>query len=545
MLQHLDTGQPPHQNEPASRSACSSRDQPALRDEPALRDALAAALRRHGPALLTGALVALWLVLALRSLQFFSMKDDEGTFLLTAQTVREGHALYRDIWFNYLPGLIGLVLAAFRVGGVNVEAPRVLMVLFAALSLGGAAALAAASGRRWAAPVVVALLMLAPNWVQMSRSVMGEVPANALCTLALLAMLRYHRQPRAGWLAAAGALLGASIAVKYPTGIVLGVAGLDLLLLLLRQRTPWPRVLARLALLGLSAVAVVALALLPFDLRAAWGQVAGSYRAASDIYVVDVPANLARVLAYFGKNNLALVPAGLLGLGLWLGERRPGSVLLTLWLGLTLVAMLLSAPLGDHHLYLLQQPMTILAAVALAAAPDLLRRGLARHSPAPALLGLSGAACLLALVWWSPAVLERTYDRLRPRPDDHPAEREAVAALQAHTLPGDLVVCDWAMITFRAGRSAPPALVNTADLRFIIGEMDAARSIAALEASQPAAIAFWEQKLVTFCPEVLAWVDSRYVLLQRDEAAERQGDPIKLHAIYLRPDRQDRPDRVP
>jgi 4-amino-4-deoxy-L-arabinose transferase-like glycosyltransferase len=492
-------------------------------------------LQRYGPELLSSVLIAAWLALALRSLQFFSMKDDEGTFLLTAQSALQGYALYREVWFNYLPGLIGLLVATFRIGGVNVEVARTVMVLFSALALAGVAALAASSGRRWAAPLAVALLVLTPTWVQMSRSVMAEVPANALLVGAALVALRYHDHRHQGWLIVAGLACGLAISFKYPTAIMLPIIGLDLLLLW-HDRAPLRRALGHLALFGLSALGTLALTMMFVDLPAAWQQVVGSYRAVAQYYVLDLSANLDRLVVFLRQNNAGLAPAALLGLRVLLAERRPPALLFAIWLSLFVSSMLCSALLGNHHLYLLLTPLAVLAGIWLASIPALFARMRHPRHGGAALLAASGALTVIILVCCAPPVLSLTANRLRPRPDDHLAYREMVAVLQDVTRQGDEVVCDSPMIVFRAGRTMPPWLINTSDIRFPCAALDAEDAIAVSQADSPAAIVFWENKYLAGAPEYIAWVQSHYVEVQRQEVIERSGEPPRFHAVYLRPD---------
>jgi len=493
--------------------------------------------QRHGPTLVTAVLIAAWLVLALRSLQFFCYEDDEGSFLLTALSMLEGHTLYTEIWHNYLPGLVGLVVASFRIGGISVEAPRVAIVLLGAVTMAATAALAAASGRRWAAPVAAALTLAAPNFVRLSRSVMGEVPANTFALLAALAMLSYHRRRRPLWLLLTGAGVGVATLFKYPAIIMLPVVGAELLALTIRERWPWRRLLGSALLLGLGAALPLLLVAVLIDVPTLYEQLVTTHINASQRYGLRLAHNVERLREYALQNNVGLLPAALLGLGLWFAGKRPGAWLLTAWLGLTLPSILISSPLSSHHLYLLLAPVVALAAVALASAPSLLSRRGRPLAPGPLALGLAGVLCVALVVYHLPGTLELTASRLRPAPDDKSEVREVVALLRERAQPGDQAVCDYPMIVFRAGLSSPPALVNTSGLRMGCADLQADLAIAVTQAQRPLAVIFWDNKFLDHAPEYIAWMQREYVEVMRTEVKEQRNNPPKLRAIYLRPDR--------
>jgi hypothetical protein len=503
------------------------------------RTRLPTALWRHCPAIVTAALIAVWLLLALRSLQFFCYEDDEGTFLLTALSMLQGHSLYTDIWHNYLPGLVALVVASFRVGGASVEAPRVLMVLFGALTMAGVAAVAGASGRRWAAPLAAALLLATPNHARMGRSVMGETPASALCIAAALAVLCFHGRRRLWWLALAGVVIGLSALVKYPTAIMLPIIGIDLLALAIAERWPLRTLLGAVALLGLASAVPIVLAMALVDLPAAWDQVVATYLHAARFYGLRLGRNTEIIRGYLQQNNVGLVPLALLGLGLLFAARRPGAWMLAAWLGLTLVGSLVSSPLSSHHLYLLLAPLVVAAAVGLASLPASFARLRRPLRPELVALSLLGALSVALLIAHAPKVVALTRNRLTPSPNDHAPDRQVVALLAAHIQEGDQLVCDYPMIVFRAGCSSPPWLVNTSGLRFRNSDLDAQVAIAVSQADPPAAVIFWENKFLNGAPEYITWVQQEYVEIQRDEVIEKRAEPPKFRAVYLRPDRAE------
>lgn len=488
-------------------------------------------------ALASALLLGAWLTAAFTHLDFWAYEDDEGTFLVTARALFDGHTLYRDVWLNYFSGLMTLVQLAFRVGGVSVVGPRIAMALLAAATALLAADLARRLAGRLAGVLTVLLLVLTPAFSQMGRSVMGEVPAAACGALAAWSLLRHQRDARLGWVALAGLAAGLGVWFKYPTALLTAALLLSLGASWRARREPARALLGRAALLVGMALLPLAVDSLAHDAVAQWTVVGGTHLQNEAYQELNIPRNLDKFREYLVLNNWGLPALALLGLPLLARRHGPAAWLLGGWVGLYVAGMLTNRPLGTHHMYLLLTPLSILAALALTRGWALLA-DLRRGAPSPAnaaLVALVGAATLLWLLHVPGAV--RQVVELYSDDAAENAERYHVSALvAAHTLPADYVVTDYPMIAFRAGRAVPPGLTNTSSMRFRTENLSDARVQTLSAAYNPAAVVFWEDKFTERAPDYVADIQARYIELYRNDKDEGEGE-VRLQAVYLRPDR--------
>lgn len=146
-------------------------------------------------------------------------------------------------------------------------------------------------------------------------------------------------------------------------------------------------------------------------------------------------------------------------------------------------------------------------------------------------LALLGALfCLVSM----PKPMEKTLERMQWQGDDHPDERLAVQLVTEHTLPGEYVISDLAMIAFRAQRSAPPWLTNLSGMRFRAGGLTESDLFESTEAYDLACVVLWEDKLEEKAPGYTAWARSHYLSIYEEvlEDDSDEEDP-RLHQILL------------
>lgn len=136
---------------------------------------------------------------------------DEGMIGVNAERVLRGELPHRDFDESYTGGLTALHAAAFRVLGIRLTSPR--LVLFAVFLVFAAAAYAIAA--RTLAPAGAALVaFVAVAWS--FPNYFASMPSwyvLALAVLAVLALLRERDTGRRGWLLVAGLCAGASLLV--------------------------------------------------------------------------------------------------------------------------------------------------------------------------------------------------------------------------------------------------------------------------------------------------------------------------------------------
>lgn len=502
----------------------------------ARRSTVGQRLLRLAPTLLTLAIVTAWVAVELNHLDFFSFEDDEGTFLLTARSVYDGYVLYRAVWFNYLSGLMNLLVLVFRVGGVSLTGPRALMVVLTAITMLLASRIARRAFGRWAGALTALLLVLVPAVSSMGRSAMAEIPATVCGALAILALQTHLRSGRLVWVAVAGFLGGLGVWFKYPAVVLLGVLAIGLWAGAWQRHLSWRAIIGQTALLVGAALLPVAVAILAYDPAAQWDQIIGTLLRAQHYYHLKLLANIGKLAGYMESNNAALPLLALLGT-LDLARRdRAQAWLLGSWLWLYLLSMEFSTPLAPHHMFLFAAPLAILAAGALYTLPETVQ-ALRRHTLVGGQRIASGmllASTLLLFALWPECIeslgsLHR--DDTRKREDWY----EASAIVAENSAPGDYVICDFPMITFRAGRSAPPWLTNLSGMRFRTEGITEEQIREATEIYAPALIVFWESKFANSTPDYIADIQKTYREIYREDE-EMEDGTLRLHGIYQRPD---------
>jgi hypothetical protein len=158
------------------------------------------------------------------------------------------------------------------------------------------------------------------------------------------------------------------------------------------------------------------------------------------------------------------------------------------WAAAAALLLAVQHPVWPHH------------AVVLAAPLALLGGGLATLLPGRA----AAVACLVALAAGIvPAGLVRAQQP--PAAVDAPI----VAALDAHTAPGDLVITDDQFAVALAGREVPPQLVDTSFVRAESGDLTAARVERIADDPDVRAVLFATGRLDAL-PGLRAWVAQRF-----------------------------------
>jgi 4-amino-4-deoxy-L-arabinose transferase-like glycosyltransferase len=480
-------------------------------------------------------LLSLWFGIGLRRLERFSWEDDEGTFLVTAQSVFSGHPLYREVWFNYPPGFMGILTAAFGLGGVSVEAARSVIVVFAGLLLVGLAESAYQVAGCRAGILAPLLLGSTPSFVRLGRAVMAEVPGAAFTVWALLAALLYLRGGHWLWLMMAGVLAGGGVLIKYPTAVtVLPIASAVLLRPSrgVAKISKWGMV-RHLALLAFSTAAPIVISAIPFISSTFWTQVVTTYLNSRSAYTVVLSKNASKLAQYLAENNWGLAPLACSGLLCLLRRNWAEGLVAGAWIVSYLVATLGHSPLAEHHLLLVLVPLTWLSSIGLGQLVGL-RDLFDRHArPLFALLSLVSIVYFLGLS----SMLSLTMARLRWAGDAQQEERKAAQLVSQSTAPGDYVVSDFPMITFRAKRQAPPWLTNLSGMRFRtegISEWDLQRDTLEYRVR---AVVLWENKLYKKAPQYVDWIETRCsAIYHHVKADEADSDDDKVRRILICPD---------
>jgi len=141
----------------------------------------------------------------------------------------KGYPLYTSVWSDQPPLLNVMLVGVIKLFGYQTGAARLLVLLLAAILVWACFQfLALADGRRTAV-IGALLLLLLPQFTQLSISVMVGLPAIALAMTAMLALAYWHTQRKPLFLIVSAVLLSLSLLTKLFTGVLAPVFLIGLL----------------------------------------------------------------------------------------------------------------------------------------------------------------------------------------------------------------------------------------------------------------------------------------------------------------------------
>src|SRR5215211_2899507 len=150
-------------------------------------------------------------------LQFDS---DEGLNLMRSMLVALGHPLYREISSDQPPLLTHILALLFRVTGFEVNPARMFVLLFSTLLVWAAAQFLQLTSGKLAAILFLPLVIMVPQYLRLSTSVMIGVPSIALAAVSMLSVVVWHQRRSNLWLVLSGFALALSVLIKLFTGFV-------------------------------------------------------------------------------------------------------------------------------------------------------------------------------------------------------------------------------------------------------------------------------------------------------------------------------------
>ncbi|MGA2248578.1 MAG: glycosyltransferase family 39 protein [Verrucomicrobiota bacterium] len=165
---------------------------------------------------------------------------DEDYELMPSFLMSRGFKLYQDIWSDQPPVLFMLLGSAFKVWGPSILVGRLIAAGFGLLLFATFYQLVYLRVGYRAAFFVVFFLLASPGILQISVSVMQEVPAfgTALASARLLFQWRKHHHWV--WLLASGAIMGIALGIKLTAIIVAPAMIIEIALAWqIDGRNPW------------------------------------------------------------------------------------------------------------------------------------------------------------------------------------------------------------------------------------------------------------------------------------------------------------------
>lgn len=295
----------------------------------------------------------------------FQTDTDEGINLIKAVLVMEGHQITGDIETDQPPLLSNLLAMVFRWTGQSVNVARLMVLLFSGVLLGAAGMSSQTAWNRGTGLLVYLMLILLPNYLLLSVSVMIGQPSITLAMVSLLCIFMWHRCRKWPWLVLAGLFISLSLFTKIFTAILLPVFGVGLLVAewtILQDNTKktlqkrWiqilkPAFIFSLSVIGISAILAVTLLelenvmilFLPHLTYRSLTSVTGSITA--DLKSAALPIILATI-----------------GLGFSIVKRKWLALYPAAWAIIAYLSLLNHNPIWWHHQMLVTIPAALLSA---------------------------------------------------------------------------------------------------------------------------------------------------------------------------------------
>ena len=445
-------------------------------------------------------------------LQFDS---DEGLNLMRSMLVAMGHPLYGEVSSDQPPLFNHLLAVVFRLIGFEVNPARMFVLLFAALLVWASVRFLQLTSGKLSAILFLPLVVMVPQFLRLSTSVMIGLPSLALAVVSMLFVILWHQRRNSLWLVLSGFALALSVLIKLFTGFVapLFLVGITTSMYLdkrgegfswrmLRPALIWSVSFAALGiLLGLILVGPQNLAAITSTHIAApvTEELAGSgytmnahIRAAVPLLILGI---LGAVFSLYRRNWLALYPLA--------------------WAVLAYVLFSFYSPVFYHHQLLITIPAAILAAAGVGEGLFLLSR-LRSSSDLLRVGTLLGAGAVIGFIFVSLHYWP-TLDRElmnRPRLTDFSlratsGKLRVLRTMSEYTDQTHWIMTDMPMYAFRVRRPVPPSVATFSSKRLATGSLTEEDILTAMRDYQP------EQVLMArfHIPALEAYLQEHYTLI--------------------------------
>jgi 4-amino-4-deoxy-L-arabinose transferase-like glycosyltransferase len=443
-------------------------------------------------------------------LQFDS---DEGLNLMRSMLVALGYPLYQEISSDQPPLFNQLLAIVFRVTGFEVNPARVLVLLFSALLVWAGSQFLQITSGRLAAIFFLPLVIMVPEFLRLSTSVMIGVPSIAFAAVAMLFVVVWHQTRHSLWLALSGLALALSVLVKLFTGFIAPIFVLGITLStylegrgqgvswkIFRPAVVWSLSFVSLAiLLGFALVGTENIAAITSThLAAPVTEDLGGYsmnmhlKSAVPLLLLGL---LGTVFSLYRRNWLLFYPLG--------------------WAALAYVLFTFYSPVFYHHQLLITIPMIMVAAAGVGKGILLLSR-LRSPSDLIRVQTLLGAGAVIGFIlvsihYWP--TLDRELMN-RPRLTDFSlratsGKLRVIRTMDEYVDQTHWIMTDMPMYAFRLGRPVPPSVATFSSKRLATGSLTEEDILAAMRDYQP------EQVLMArfHIPALEAYLQKHYTLI--------------------------------
>ena len=451
-------------------------------------------------------LVLLWVFHPFR--EVFAFDPDEGSNLIKARLVADGHPLYSEVWSDQPAVFTHLLRGWCAMTAWTVEQGRILVLLCSCVLLGALYRAVRVTAGVPGAIAACVLLVVSFGYLRLSVSVMLAVPSLMFAMLSICAALQHRSDGRAVWLAVSGVCLALSIFVKMWTIMLIPAV------VLAARPRDWRGPIRWWAGGFVCAAVVLLLATVPL---AELGQLV---RPHIDVRQAGSFAANTRGFAMLVVGDLFLVILAIVGVVFVIRERSWTLLVPIVWVAVALVVLSGHEPLWRHHYLMLSVPLSWCGGIAVGRLAT--RKWLAQCRPwrgaaTVRAWGLTLAATIAIglLAWRVPAVYERDFAAW---PSDADIRlRHLLTRMSELPHPTNRVVTDYQILAFRAGLDVPPQLAVTSLKRRWSGGLSDDAIIDVLASYRPDQIVLSGRRILLTEP-LLDYLQPRYVQMYGDRS---------------------------
>lgn len=155
---------------------------------------------------------------------------DEGYELMKGFLVSKGFKLYQPIWSDQPPIFSLLLGCAFKTWEPTILIARLVAAGFGLILFVVFFQLVDCRIGRWPAILATFFLIASPVILELSVSVMQEVPAFAIALLSVLFLFQWQKKLHCGWLLTSGALMGIALGIKLTALLIVPAVCVEMFL---------------------------------------------------------------------------------------------------------------------------------------------------------------------------------------------------------------------------------------------------------------------------------------------------------------------------
>lgn len=440
---------------------------------------------------------------------------DEGLNLMRSMLVAQGYPLYGEVSSDQPPLFTHLLAFLLRIVGFDVNPARFLVLLFSTLLVWAGAQFLEITAGRLAAVLFLPLIIMVPQYLVLSVSVMIGIPSIALAVVSMLFVALWHSRRSSLWLFLAGFALALSMLIKLFTGFVAPIflVGITISEYLVRKeegyswRVLQPALIWSLCFAGTS-ILLGSLLIGPRNLGLIlFPSLAASSQAVFQSESFSMNAHL--------QAAVPVLVVGLLGAAVSLYRRKWLALYPLAWAALAYLLFSFYSPVFYHHALLITIPFAMLAAAAVGEGLTPLFR-IRKPTNLFRFQAVFGILAVIGFIWISTSyvpVLDRELMDA-PRLSDFTIRATAgklrvIRTMDEYVDQTHWILTDMPMYAFRVRRPVPPNLATFSQKRLSTGSLTEEDILTAMREYRPEQVLMARFEI----PALEAYLQEHYTLI--------------------------------